>query len=501
MRVHSGVYSEGDLLTRLKGTEERPIVFMAAPGEKPILDSSLEIRKDSASWESAGNGVFVAKAPLADEPPDYLAQDGQRMFRYSTPAELKADRAKAGRAWCFDAKTRKVHLRTGSGKEPNQHTYHLSRHSYAFFLDRSEYIVVRGFTMRNYGAVAVRFSSGARGCVVIENTIHNSPGGVFLKGDTTRDNVIWRNEIYEPGLADFSWGAIKESDYPRQGIYCVAGRGTSICYNRIHGWFDCICPESWKNPNKLVLNRDCDVMFNDLYNAGDDAVEADGGGVNMRIHGNRIRNCLTALSLAPVERGPVYVTRNEATFRGLLFKLNVAGVTSPGWTYVYHNSGYSQTIGDDGGTGISFAPSIICTNKVFKNNALMVNEYAVRAGKAGNVLDANCYFQVPGKPPRKFQWGGKNYPTLSAFQKAVGQEKNGLYRDPLFESAPDLGKLHSAKDFLGSRVSDFPLAQDTKTGDLHLKAGSPCLDRGVIIRGINEDFQGKAPDIGAFETK
>ena len=47
----------------------------------------------------------------------------------------------------------------------------------------------------------------------------------------------------------------------------MAGRGTSICHNHIAGWFDCICPESWKNPDRLILNRDCDVMFNELYDA------------------------------------------------------------------------------------------------------------------------------------------------------------------------------------------------------------------------------------------
>jgi hypothetical protein len=39
-----------------------------------------------------------------------------------------------------------------------------------------------------------------------------------------------------------------------------------------------------------------------------------------------------------------------------------------------------------------------------------------------------------------------------------------------------------------------------RPGDLRLRPDSPCIDRGVILRGINEDYRGRAPDIGAFES-
>lgn len=497
----SGTYPEGDLFTRLQGLAEKPIVFAAAPDAKPILDSSTAIPKNSGAWKDVGDGVFASAVAYPVCQPGYLARDGLRMFRCNSLAELKLDKDKIGRAWYHDEKTGKLYVRPGPKLDANQGAYNLARHVYALHLDGSKHVVVRGFTMRYYGNVAVRLSGGAQGCMIVDNIIHNVPGGFFLKNETTRDNAIWRNEIFEPGLADFPWGAIKESGYPRQGLYYAAGRGTSVCYNKIHGWFDCVCPESWRNPDKLELNRDGDVMFNELYNAGDDAIEADGGGVNLRLHGNRIRNCLAALSLAPVERGPVYVTRNDATFRGLMFKLNITGCTSLGWTYCYHNSGYCQTIGEDGGTAISFPPTIPCENKVFRNNAIICNEWAVRGGRTGFTLDGNCYWHVPGKPPRKFQWDKKSYTTIDAFRKATGQEKLGLYADPLFAATPDLGKYASSKEFLASRLADHPLVADTKSGDLRLKPGSACRDKGVLIRGINEDFAGKAPDIGAFEVR
>ncbi len=492
--VHDGVYAEANLFAGLKGTEAKPIVIAAAPGAKPVLDSSREVAKGHAGWKDEGNGIFSIAVPVFA---NYAAQDGLRMFPYPTLADLRADKQKARRAWFHDAKAKRLYVRTGSGKAPSEHAYNLAQHDYAFYLSGAKNVVIRGLTMRYYGSAAVRLSDGAAGCVLYENTIHNSPGAIFMKSETTRDNAIWKNEIYERGAADFGWTAHYAIAYANQAIYCdKAGRGNSFCHNTIHGYFDLISVESWKNVSKIQYNRDCDISFNTLYNASDDAIEADGGGVNMRIHGNTIRNCRTALSLAPIERGPVYVTRNTATFFGLFIKFNVGGTVSHGWTYIYHNAGYSLSRGDDGGTGVSFSPTLPCTNKVFKNNIVIVNEWCVRAWRKDNELDYNCYYHIPNRAPRRFQAGKTTYNTIALFAKAVGQETHGFYADPLFVDAGDAGKF--ATPALDTPFSAL-LAASVTTGGLHLRPGSPCIDRGVVLRGINDDHRGKGPDVGAFE--
>jgi len=92
---------------------------------------------------------------------------------------------------------------------------------------------------------------------------------VFAKTEGTEDTAVWNNLVYEPGIRDFPWAAIKHSEYARQGIiFYNAGRGTSICNNRVHDWFDCIDVESWLHPDELALNRDCDIMFNSCWNVG-----------------------------------------------------------------------------------------------------------------------------------------------------------------------------------------------------------------------------------------
>jgi len=54
-----------------------------------------------------------------------------------------------------------------------------------------------------------------------------------------------------------------------------------------------------KNPDKLQYNRDCDIPVSTSSRAAtDDAIEVDGGGVNMRHpRQSRFRACRTAVSL------------------------------------------------------------------------------------------------------------------------------------------------------------------------------------------------------------
>jgi len=296
----SGVYPEGNLFGGLKGAPARPIVIMAAPGEKPVLDSSIYVKKGSGAWKKSDGAVYVASVDFKRGYAGYVAQDGKRSFRYKSLRDLRSATLGPKRAWWYDEPAKKLYVTTGDGANPNEHEYRVGRHNYGIWLTGSRNVVVRGFEIRNYGDACVRLGDHARGCILIDNVIHGSAWGVFLKGDGVRDNAVWRNLIYEEGLHDFAWGAIKKSGYPRQGIAGTGGRGNSYCYNRVIGWFDLIVISSWQQVERIDRNRDTDIMFNDLWDAGDDALEPDGGGVNYRMHGNRIRNCWTAISLAPI---------------------------------------------------------------------------------------------------------------------------------------------------------------------------------------------------------
>lgn len=486
----SGIYPEGDLLRYLKGETGKPILFSAASGEKPILDSSLEVPQ--SRWSQFSPDVFstaVEAEPIFDP---YLTQDGKRVFHYRKLSDLQGDPFQVGRAWAYDPDKRTVYVRTGTGKHPSEHRYRFARHQNGFYLEGSKHLIVRGFEIRNFGQAGVRLSGpSVTGNVILENTIHNCGNGVFLKDPRISGNAIWRNVIHEPGLSDYGWDPLKKQGRGGNGVSLYyAGRGTSICWNRIYDWFDGIQVLSYGKPEGREFSRDTDIMNNDLWNIRDDALEIDGGGVNIRAHANRMRNVHSAISLAPVERGPVYVTRNEATFRSLMFKLSIEKLDSPGPVYAYHNSGYGL-VEDDSATMIRFNSLRPVVNKVFVNNAMIGSLWAVRSGEWGNWLNHNCYYHTPTVGTfRRFEWNGKSYEDFVSFQQSTGQESGGLYADPRFSTTPDLASLplHAQPDYRGVDIGDF------RPG-----SGSPLIDRGALIRGINEGFRGEAPDIGAHE--
>jgi hypothetical protein len=70
-------------------------------------------------------------------------------------------------------------------------------------------------------------------------------------------------------------------------------------------------------------------------------------------------------------------------------------------------------------------------------------------------------------------WDTTYYATLAAFTSATGQEMNGSNIPPVFEDAPN--------------------------GDYRLVGTSNLVDAGCYIPGINDDYAGTAPDLGAFE--
>ncbi len=497
--VRSGIYREElQLRYTFKGTPEQPITFMADAGHTPILEGSVIIPAGHDAWQDAGDGIYATPVATRGDGTEYVAQDDSRMYLYRSLEDLKNDPHQVARAFFYDGAT--LYVKTGGASHPSAHRYDCASLDFGFYLEGCKHVVIRGFEIRHYRHACIRVSgTHSTGSIVYENTLRNSQHGVFVK-DAVNDLAIWRNHVYEPGLADFNWNSIKRSNVGRQGINIwYAGSGISVCHNRVHGWFDGIVALSWLTAQRhpqmspvevLAFNRDLDVMFNTLWNFGDDAIEMDGGGVNMRVHGNRIRNAHTAISLAPIERGPVYVTRNEATYHALLFKLSV-GADSVGWTYCYHNSGYTLN-NANGGSMIRFNdPRYRDANRVFYNNAMIGSEWSAhRIREEGHWLDHNSYFNTPQTEFRKFSWGSSVYTDFETFQNETGLERNGLYTDPRFRDTPDLATFP---------FGGYPTYADVSIGDLRLRSDSPLINAGRPIRGINADHHGTAPDIGAFE--
>src|SRR5207249_5488256 len=82
----------------------------------------------------------------------------------------------------------------------------------------------------------------------------------------------------------------------------------------------------------------------------------------------------------------------------------------------------------------------------------------------------------------------RRFKTLKEYSDATGQDKHSVLVDynvfvKVTPPGPDPRTLYKPADF-----------------DFQLRPGSAAVDAGVRLPGINDDFTGRAPDLGAYEV-
>jgi hypothetical protein len=221
------------------------------------------------------------------------------------------------------------------------------------------------------------------------------------------------------------------------------------------------------------------VYENLVYNAGDDGVETDGQCSNVRLWGNTFHDVLMGISLAPVYTGPVYAIRNliyrtgvgNNSFTGSPFKFN-SGYGASGPMVLLHNTADAALPGNNGlyvkapGTwALIYA----------RNNIWAGTAYAVENYNTSQPIDLDYDDLWNGNTGDLARWNNVRYATLAAFTGATGQEPHGMSTVPGFANPAN--------------------------GEYALTSTSQLIDEGTLIPGINDDYAGAAPDVGAFEYR
>jgi hypothetical protein len=252
-----------------------------------------------------------------------------------------------------------------------------------------------------------------------------------------------------------------------------ANIGNVIRFNHLYHMFDGshLYSEDAAGPTSNM-----DFHDNLIEYVNDDCVETDGAGTNCRIFNNTFRTFLTGVSVAPAAGGPTYIMRNLFTgwethsgYVGYPVKFNVDSDLTIDWVYIYHNTCYTAVAGQP---GFLFKQYSYWNNIISRNNIYAGTNYALESTSNRNPVDFdydNLYTTTYGKLVR---WAGPSYTTLSAFYSATGQEQHGLNQNPEF--------INPSSDF-------------------HLAAGSPLIDSGLVIPGVNDGYFGDKPDIGKYE--
>jgi hypothetical protein len=280
----------------------------------------------------------------------------------------------------------------------------------------------------------------------------------------------------------------------------VCGPGHVICHNSVAYFHDAITVSTYGTPETMKDMRSVsiDIYNNDMHLMADDFIESDGGVHNIRVMRNRgVNAAQCGLSAQPVFGGPAYFIRNVIYHVpvGIVLKF----MARPAGLYILHNTFIAEN-----GNGQTFSNSHFYNN-LFMGTGAKGRTVAVFPFATGySTSDYNGYCPNPGEnryrwvsPPEgtlrdyslSLQKDGKSFSTLKSFSEASGLDVHSIELGyDIFENlkAPDPekpGLIYHATDF-----------------SFLLKPKSVAVDAGVKIPGINDDFSGKAPDLGAVEA-
>ena len=370
-------------------------------------------------------------------------------------------------------------LHTISGRADKPMVYRCTKGEAIFrFIDvqNKEWVFIEGLNVKNLATEGIGIClNGAENCVVTYCTINAVFGIVaYLPGATNclfSDNTItgisvWTNEAM--GAHGKNIG---------EGIE-ITGPGNVICYNRVQGFRDCISTME----DQHAVNQVCiDIYNNDIYRGADDGIEADFCFSTCRIFQNRLTNCYVGLSSQPGLGGPTYFIRNamynmvHAAFK--LKRFSQGDV-------VLHNTVIKVGAGLGGNDTMDFA--------YFRNNLAIggptggVNwgDYGAGNPYAADIISPGTHSSFDYDAVGVY---GTQYVALIGERPFTEVEKHGV----------EYIKLEDT--FINIAFPNPPIPEQA-VADLRLKPGSKAQDAAMRIPNVNDDFTGKAPDCGAYET-
>ncbi|MBA7698328.1 hypothetical protein ES703_107005 [subsurface metagenome] len=311
----------------------------------------------------------------------------------------------------------------------------------------------------------------------------NRGAAIFSHSVKLKRIIVQRNKMHHPYSDTNSWSEYRDkyATYHARGpkpIGYVNSAGNHVIrYNEIYSDDDHYFDDCISSGNNNFPNRDSDIYGNYIANCWDDGIEAEDDNCNVRIWGNFIEWTFVKIAVAPTNVGPVYVWRNVAGVgrkndiepwnevgRGGFLKHRNGG----GKIYVFHNTllqpeppvGVDYPLGC--GRGLGWGGRML--NTMSRNNILHIHK--------------------PGLPSIKDCTG-------VTYHDALGDYDYDLYN----------GNINAYRGAEPNGINDVPIYDPNNgDGEFALDSSSPGYDAGVVIPNFNDNYNGAAPDIGAYEA-
>ena len=473
--VADGLYQE--TVTFPSSGTEGNWIQVKAEGSGAILEGSRTLTGKIWKTYSSQKRVWFLKIGASI---GYLARDQKRFYKYDSLSDLLQSRGHGkvsiNEGWYYDPGTFRLYIR--SLDDPSDHNWQLPQLNHAFDANGRDWLWIEGFEMRFYGTR----TDGCGVCtlnashiVIRKNKIHNLQLGIFINwnGNNSQgnDTRIEDNEIYDPLVNEFPWLATKGSSMEGTGIVLRGHIGAILRNNEIHNYFNGIyVGSSAKNAvNNPAVAFDGDIYNNYIHDISDDGLEPEGANVNQRFRNNKIDRMLIGISLAPITVGPTWVLRS--TFTNFTSSPIKWASNPDGIVLFYHNTSWTSSANLNAMSMITPIRNTVMRNNIFQGSRYAFEEPFI--GSIGNDWNNDNWNTTSTAGNPHFKWEKIDYLNIAKLCTATKLECNG------YETPPGL--------------------TNPRGGDFTLLSSSPNIDRGVLIPGINDDFTGSAPDVGAYE--
>ncbi len=480
VQVRAGVYYE-TVSFGSGGAPGRPLTVRGEAGA--IVDgANPDLAAGDVAWADEGGGVWSASLGHGT---GHVVADGDRLFRFGSEAEVGALATDILGGYFSDGSTLFVNV----GADPATVTVEAARFEDGFVLDGIDDVAIEGLAFRNFAegdygkGIYLRYASRivVRGC-----DFRQMHQGVWVKGG--REVLIDASTFHEPTVTDWPWDAVKGSEAESSAISVTddPGRGIVIRGNVISGFFNGMAP---CGDAMADVTSETDVYDNTVTGVTDDAFEPDGSCSNLRFWSNLARDVHMGFSISPTWPGPTWLLRNVVWRFGNTRTHLLDGYGS---SAIKLNNGYDEVTGVVLAYHNTFATDAVDTAALAlyspghwdvlfgRNNVWMGTEYVVYFENRGadgdgpeNSLDFDWDDLWTTDPERFFRWGDVRVASIEELAASYGQEVGGLSAEPGFV--------------------------DFAAGDVRLSGASPLVDRGIFLPGVNDDFRGASPDIGAIE--
>ena len=225
-------------------------------------------------------------------------------------------------------------------------------------------------------------------------------------------------------------------------------------------------------------NCDSDIYGNIVEGVWDDAIESEGANMNVRIWGNYLNRTFVHIATAAVTRGPCYIFRN------------VFGESRR--THADRTGVNMLKVGDGRRREIDGREIELPAGRrfVFHNSALQPN----------GALHGLAEVARPTRSRATTSFGAAETPILASDDEA-GNDFRTISRDtPLICPRTIWSSTWlplSCSD--GAETTIVRQDREISITDMVVTVPNPGVDTGVRLPGFNDDFQGEAPDMGAFE--